>query len=350
MRLLIAIHHLVVDGVSWRILLEDLEQAYQTLKKGKPPSLAAKTHSYQQWAQALTTYAQSQNLHQQVDYWRTVQNDVRPLPVDFKVKSPTGFTSGMIHTSLNPEETTALLQMVPKAYRTQINDILLTALTLAVGDWTKTYELFLDLEGHGREDIIQDIDLSRTIGWFTSIFPVYLKITNPQDLGEAIKTIKEVLRSIPHKGIGYGILKYLIPNEPLSLKDNTLHPSISFNYLGQWDNTLDQKEKLFTFTSQSSGQSIDLNNLLPHLLSINSEVRQGVLHIFWDYSTGHYKTETINTLAQGFITRLQQLIQHCSQNHNFGYTPSDFDIKQNQQTLEKRLNLIVRKNENAKSK
>ncbi len=209
-----------------------------------------------------------------------------------------------------------------KAYRTEINDILLTALVLAIGDWTGSYDLSLSLEGHGREDVIKDIDLSRTIGWFTSIFPVHLRLENPNDLGEAIKTVKEDLRRIPHKGIGYGILSSLAQEPSLS---NVSHPSLSFNYLGQWDNTL-KSESLFTFSQESAGQSVSEKNAPAHLLDINSEVRHGILHLSWSYSRNHYHDQTIEKVTHAFTKRLKQLIQHCSQDNTFGYTPSDFNL------------------------
>ncbi|KAB2877418.1 AMP-binding protein, partial [bacterium] len=329
-RLLIAIHHLVVDGVSWRILLEDLNYVYQN----QTPTLPSKTHSYQQWGQALVAYAQSEELKQQIPYWQTIEQSLQPLPIDFNKGPHTGTHTDTIALALTPEETTALLQRVPKAYRTQINDILLAALVLAVGDWTQNYSLSLSLEGHGRENIIKDIDLSRTVGWFTSIFPVYLSVEDPSDLGEIIKTVKETLRQIPDKGIGYGILKYLTQEKPLSaapVESDPIvypphaHPSLSFNYLGQWDNTLAQEE-LFGFARESAGCSIALENTSTYLLNINCEVRQGILQLFWSYSTHHYQSQTIQSLAQAFAYRLKQIIHHCSQEENFGYTPSDFNL------------------------
>src|SRR5690606_2886875 len=117
-------------------------------------------------------------------------------------------------------------------------------------------------------------DLSRTIGWFTSVFPVHLSLENPEDLGESIKTIKETLRQIPHKGVGYGILKYLSQDKPLS--SSSLNPSLSFNYLGQWDNTLSQVGP-FTPAHESAGNGIASNNTVSHLLNINGEVRENIL-------------------------------------------------------------------------
>jgi non-ribosomal peptide synthase protein (TIGR01720 family) len=323
-RLLIVIHHLAVDGVSWRILLEDFEKVYQSLKEGKVPSLPKKTHSFQQWGHSVVQYAQSEEIKKELPYWRNIEDSLSLLPVDFNKGPCTGEDVETLAVSLTQEETTSLLQTVPKAYRTQINDILLTALTLAIGDWTQDYTLSLDLEGHGREeDIIADMDLSRTIGWFTSVFPVHLSLENPEDLGESIKTIKETLREIPHKGVGYGILKYLSSGKPLS--SSSVNPSLSFNYLGQWDNTLSQVGP-FTPAYESAGNPIAAHNTVSHLLNINGEVRENILHVFWSYSTHHYKAETIERVTSAFINRLKQLIEHCSQEENFGYTLSDFNL------------------------
>jgi len=336
-RLLIAIHHLVVDGVSWRILLEDLERLYNQLIQGQTPSLASKTHSYQQWGQSLKEYASSQSLKKEIPYWQKILDVMQPLPIDFNQGPATGESTRTIALSLAEEETSLLLQRVPKAYRTEINDILLTALVLAIGDWTQNYSLALSLEGHGREDIIKDIDLSRTIGWFTSIFPVHLSIENPHDLEEAIKTVKETLRKIPYKGIGYGILSYLTPEPSLSA---SAHPSLNFNYLGQWDNTLEHGG-LFTFSQDSAGRSVSDKNEQSHLLNINIEVRQGVLHLFWSYSSHHYYSQTIEKITHAFIERIKQLIQHCCQGNTFGYTPSDFKLANlDLNKLNKRIKMI----------
>jgi len=318
-RLLIVIHHLVVDVVSWHILLEDLELVYQALQNNKTPKLT-KTHSFQQWSYALENYAKSEAFKPQMAYWREIENSIKPLPIDFDKGAVNALNT--ITISLNEEETTALLQKAPKAYRTQINDLLLTALTLAIGDWTKDYSLSLSLEGHGREDVVPAVDLSRTLGWFTSIFPVYLRIDNPQYLGEAIKTVKETLRKIPHKGIGYGIAQYLSLNNAIKIG---VEPSLSFNYLGQWDNTLSQ-QGFFGFAKEYVGNSIATENPIPYLLNVNGEVRGGKLCFAWSYSINHYHLSTIDKIARGFVQRLAQIIQHCCQNNVFGYTPSDFDL------------------------
>ncbi|MBY0463081.1 MAG: amino acid adenylation domain-containing protein, partial [Alphaproteobacteria bacterium] len=321
-RLFLVIHHLMIDGVSWRILIEDLETLYDQLVKGKKTSLPPKTHSYQQWGHALIAYAQSEDIQQQIPYWQQIEDSIQALPIDLKHDLENGGVATTLVVSLSEEETTALLQRVPKAYRTQINDILLTALTLAIGDWTQEYRLSLALEGHGREDIIKDIDLSRTVGWFTSIFPVHLTLENSHDLGEAIKTVKETLRQIPHKGIGYGILSSLTQS---ALRSSVRHPSISFNYLGQWDKFSSQKS-LFSFAPEPTGLCVSDQNDLSYPLNINSEVKNGTLILFLTYSQNHYQDQSIEELSHHLGHRLRQLITHCCQEENFGYTPSDFSL------------------------
>ncbi|MBL8675863.1 MAG: amino acid adenylation domain-containing protein [Alphaproteobacteria bacterium] len=337
-RLLIIIHHLVVDGVSWRILLEDLERIYNQLAAGNKPTLLSKTHSYQQWAHALKEYASSESLAKENLYWKKIEGGIKPLPVDFNKGAANGSVLSTMTVSLTTQETTDLLQKVPEAYRTQINDILLTALLLAIGDWKGSYDLSLSLEGHGREDIIKDIDLSKTVGWFTSIFPVCLNIEDPNDLATAIKIVKEELRQIPHKGIGYGILTYLTPHSPLGPSSQ---PTLSFNYLGQWDNTL-ASEGLFSFAHESVGKNVSELNTSHHLLDINAEVKEGTLHVTWTYSQNHFSQLTIEKLSHNFIHRLKQLIHHCCQDHNFGYTPSDFDLTKNKKSLQRKINFILK--------
>ena len=208
-RVLIVIHHLVIDTVSWQILLEDLGNIYDSLSLGKEVVLPPKTHSYQQWSMALRTYSESELFKEEHSYWQEVERNLHPIPLDCNEGAAIGEESEFIEAVLPKEETSKLLHRVPEAYRTEINDVLLTALVCAIGDWTGEYKLSLTLEGHGREMIVEDLDLSRSVGWYTSVFPVTVSISNPRDVGESIKRVKETLREIPKKGIGYGILKYM---------------------------------------------------------------------------------------------------------------------------------------------
>jgi amino acid adenylation domain-containing protein/non-ribosomal peptide synthase protein (TIGR01720 family) len=333
-RVLIVIHHLVVDGVSWRILLADFEALCGQALRGDGLELPFKTHSYQQWSNGLQTYALSEALDSELSYWRGIESASKSLPIDFDHGPATWEASGVFEDSLTAEETLSLLQTVPKSYRTEMNDILLTALVLGMGDWTGFYSLCLDLEGHGREDVVKDIDLSRTVGWFTTIFPVYLQILDPDDLGGSIQGIKEALRRIPHKGIGYGLLSYLRDESFVSSRSPFL-----FNYLGQWSSECE--EGLFDFSEDSSGCGISGRNPLSHLLGMTSEIRNGVFSVFWTYSLRHYDESTIRRLSDCFIKRLRQIIQHCSGDNVLAYTQSDFKLSNlDASRLNERIKLI----------
>lgn len=236
-RLLIVIHHLAVDGVSWRILLEDLETAYQQVSRGEKIQLRPKTTSFKHWAQKLTAYAQSDTAKQKLNYWQSIsRKHITRLPIDYVLGANTVASTRIVSVSLSAEDTRTLLQEIPKAYKTQINDILLTALVQAFSKWTGGNSVLLNFEGHGREDLFDDVDLSRTVGWFTTIFPVLLELKAADNLGDAIESIKEQLRAVPKRGIGYGVLRYLSGDADITSQLSAKpQPEVSFNYLGQFD-------------------------------------------------------------------------------------------------------------------
>ncbi|MDZ8224136.1 non-ribosomal peptide synthetase [Nostoc sp. ChiVER01] len=326
-RLLIVIHHLVVDGVSWRILLEDLQTAYQQLAQGKAIALTAKTTSFKDWSEKLTAYAQSIALKSEVAYWLNESRAAVPsIPVDHTQGANTVASASTVSVSLNEIETRALLQDVPKAYNTQINDVLLTALVLVLAKWTNSSSVLFNLEGHGREDIVDGVDLSRTIGWFTTIFPVFVELQATENPADALKSVKEELRAIPNKGIGYGLLRYLSQDAEIAAQVQAFgQTEISFNYLGQFDQLLNTSSWMQP-ASESAGQSQSLQNNRAHLLDINSIIAGERLQIEWIYSTNIHQHATIATLAQDFVKILQGLIAHCSSPESGGYTPSDFPL------------------------
>ncbi|XWK88454.1 MAG: MupA/Atu3671 family FMN-dependent luciferase-like monooxygenase [Phormidium sp.] len=330
-RLLIVIHHLVVDGVSWRILLEDLQTAYQQLSQGQAIGLPPKTTSYQNWAQQLTNYALSDVLKSELSYWLTESYaNVSSIPVDYPQGENTVASAKNISVSLNEAETRSLLQDVPKAYSTQINDVLLTALVLVLSKWTNSNSVLFNLEGHGREDIIEGVDLSRTVGWFTTIFPVCVQLenTNKQNLGEVLKSVKEQLRSIPNKGIGYGLLRYLTDDRDIQSQiKNLTEAEICFNYLGQFSQLFHQSS-LLELAKESSGNSQSLPSKRSNLLEINAIITNDKLQIDWTYSSNIHNSSTIEKIAQEFVSTLQELIAHCLSPESAGFTPSDFPLVQ----------------------
>lgn len=336
-RLAIAIHHLIMDGISWRIWLEDFQRAYQQLSKGEAIQLPAKTTSFKHWAERLTVYAQSTALKEELDYWQaTSLHQVSQLPRDYFGQPNTVASASTVSVSLSIEDTQALLQEVPAVYQTQINDILLTALVQGFGQWTGEKTLLVDLEGHGREALFNDVDVSRTIGWFTTHFPVLLDLSfnagenNPksQSIGLALKSVKEQLRKIPNRGIGYGLLRYLSKDIVCNV-----YTEVAFNYLGQFDRVLPELT-LFRLLEKSTASERSLQGNRTHLIAIDAIVLEGRLQLNWTYSENVHRRSTIENIANNFIVALGEIIHHCLCSHR-GFTPSDFPLaKLNQQQLD----------------
>ncbi|MCX7596364.1 MAG: amino acid adenylation domain-containing protein, partial [Fischerella sp.] len=340
-RLLLIIHHLAVDTFSWRILLEDLQTAYQQLSQGKNVQLPAKTTSFKCWSEHLCEYAKSVTLQKERGYWLSqFQKQIIPLPVDFLDGDNTVASERHIAIALSVEQTQALLQEVPQVYNTQINDVLLTALVLAFSQWTGSRSLLVALESHGREEIFEDLDLSRTVGWFTAIFPVLLDLGKSAHPGEALKIIKEQLRAIPNRGIGYGILRYLSQDDVLPKFPK---PEIVFNYLGQFDQTF-STSSLFRFVPNLSGLVSSPRNKRGALLEINGLVVNNQLQFDWAFSENIHRDSAIEKLAQEFVKVLQAIVSHCQSAQAKSYTPSDFpELNLSQKGLDRFLAKLNRK-------
>ncbi len=232
-----------------------------------------------------------------------------------------------VKVTLDATSTRALLQTVPAVYNTQINDVLLTALSRAWHKWTGIPVMYINLEGHGRENLFEDVDISRTVGWFTSIFPVRLELNNFGENwapGEAIKSVKEQLRRIPQRGIGYGILRYLSGNNDLSSRPD---PGMVFNYYGQFDQAV-ATSKLFRFSSESSGPWHSPKQKRRHALEINSLIMDGKLDFECGYNPALHDEKTIQQFADEFLNALKEIITHCQLPTAGGRTPSDFPLAQ----------------------
>ncbi|TFV07231.1 amino acid adenylation domain-containing protein, partial [Bacillus stratosphericus] len=322
--LLIVIHHLVVDMVSWRILFEDLATGYKQLKNGKPIHLPPKTDSYKQWSTLLFDYAQGSEIEKERTYWNQIEQVQHlPLPRDHENMIPTNENNHIITVKWNEQETEQLLKKTNKSYNTEINDLLLTALGLAVYKWTGIKDVIVNLEGHGRETILSGLDITRTVGWFTSQYPVILQINPNQSLSNNIKTVKEGLRKIPNKGIGYGILRYLSQKQSGIGK---LNPEISFNYLGQFDQDLIRND--LKISSLSSGSIISKQTNRDYVLNINGFVQNGKLSLMIEYSRDQYETKTVEQFAKLYKANLMEIIVHCLRKKDTELTPSDLSLKE----------------------
>jgi amino acid adenylation domain-containing protein/non-ribosomal peptide synthase protein (TIGR01720 family) len=317
-RLFIVVHHLAIDAVSWRILLEDLQLL---LKQVELP--VTKSSSYRQWQQALQAYGQSRRGLMQQPYWEKVTQKYITLKTDRTFDGPvTASDIGSYTIHLPAGETHQLLKEVSRAYHTDMNDILLCALALTLADWNKTTSVVIGLEGHGREDITAGIDTSRTVGWFTNLFPVLLEVATGEPAGAALKSVKEHLRKITDKGLGYGVLKYI--NKVPSLQGNNPW-DIVFNYLGQSDNLKDEAG-LFSGASESSGADAAPSFPVQEKLSVTGLVKQGELALDWNYSNKHFNVGSIAQLAANYLARLEQLIAHCVAQSTPVFTPADYGL------------------------
>jgi amino acid adenylation domain-containing protein/non-ribosomal peptide synthase protein (TIGR01720 family) len=322
-RLLIVIHHLAVDGISWRILLDDLQRGYEQLSRGEPLALGLKSTSFLKWSEELYRHSQEEEMRQEMPYW-TEQLWEQGLPIDKEGDAQSVATSHTVTKRLSVEETRTLLQEVPEAYHTQINEVLMTALGRALGGWLGEGDVVIELEGHGREEVVEGVDLSRTVGWFTTIHPMLLQVGEIEGIGEGLKRVKEQMRNIPRHGIGFGLLKYLSEDAAVRAEMRTIPAGeVSFNYLGQFDQVI-SGSALLSDAEESSGRVQSEEAKLRHLLTVNSLVRGGQLEVRWGYSEVAHNAERIEQVAQQYMEELRGIIVHCQLPEAGGFTPSDF--------------------------
>ncbi|MGF9909647.1 amino acid adenylation domain-containing protein, partial [Brevibacillus porteri] len=321
-RLLIVIHHLAVDGVSWRVLIEDLQTAYRQAAEGTEIQLPAKTTSYKAWAVKMNEYASSERIVSEKEYWIAAADEmVSFTPPTHDGELNTEGNCRTITIAMEEEETETLLQKVPSRYRAQINDVLLTALALAHAKWTGEQSLLVNLEGHGREELFSEVDLSRTVGWFTSMYPLLIRLDQSMSQENALVRVKEKLQQIPNKGLGYGILRYLTKDNDVSEKLAAIpQPPISFNYLGQF-NQAGEGDSLFGFAEGERGSNISPDNRRAHLIDVVGAVTGGKLNLSFLYSETLHSEASVETFAHHFTEILRSLIQAEKQS----YRAEDFE-------------------------
>ncbi|MCP4216573.1 MAG: amino acid adenylation domain-containing protein, partial [bacterium] len=324
--LLAVLHHLVIDGLSWRILLEDFVTAYKQLVNGIKIELQEKTTSFSYWAAGLQKYAQSSRLLKEFDYWKKVDASAgTPLPTDFDV-SPQ-LKKQEHHSSLkvmfSVEETELLLTKVNRPYNTDLNDILLTVLGLSLKEWAGMETICVNLEGHGREPILEDVDIDRTVGWFTTQYPVVLDMSRPGDAGMQIKRVKEMLRLVPRKGIGYGILRYLTPPQKKGDSVFQADPEVTFNYLGEFGQEKTDEADFFQFSTLNPGETVSPQMEQKTTLGINSQVVDKKFRVSFNYNVHQYAERSMKNLAESFKRNLANVIRHCAALELCEATPSD---------------------------
>ncbi|GLZ28595.1 hypothetical protein Lesp02_07850 [Lentzea sp. NBRC 105346] len=289
--LFIVAHHLVVDGVSWRILLDDLDTAYHQALRGEPIDLGTKSTSVRDWAVALESFVDSGGLDHEIPFWESVTPCA--LPGSVVDESVAAF-------ELSAEDTTALLRGAPAAYRTGINDVLLGALSWALTRWTGSSSVTINLEGHGREDVLDGVDLSRTVGWFTTMFPVQLTVGSGSNWRDLVKSVRRQLRRVPGNGFGYGALRW-------SGRVPGVDPLVSFNYLGQFDSRAeDTSQSLFGEVLPAVGQEHDPADRDPHLVQVVGEVGDGRM----TFSVIH-RVAGFDQVISDFQSALRSIAEDC---------------------------------------
>ncbi len=325
-RLLLVIHHLVVDGVSWRLLLHDLARELTSDAAPNDAEVRPQGPSYRLWAERLTGHARATATRAELDFWCAQQlGDDERLPRDLDAGAMVESSSATLLERLAPAPTRDLLERAPAAYRTGVEDLLITALVTALvrfrGDRNGLGGTVLELEGHGREPIFEDLDPSHTVGWFTSLYPLRLELGRRRDPGERLKAIKEQMRAVPQRGVGFGLLRYLGRPEDRSLLAGLVAPEVGFNYLGRLDR---QAAGPFQVLSEPVGAPRDGDGVRRQLLTVTAGVANGRLEVTWTYSRRRHEPGTMKRLAAEFLNELRLLIEHCVSEEAGGATPPDF--------------------------
>ncbi|HLI94085.1 MAG TPA: amino acid adenylation domain-containing protein, partial [Puia sp.] len=321
-RLLIVIHHLVVDGVSWRILLEDIDTLYRQLKAGAPLSLPQKTASFVSWPSQLSEYRKSAAFSRGRVYWSgELGRKEAMVPRDYPEGKNIAEESRVERMQLDSLSTELLLTKANDSFGTRVNDLLLCAFLLSIRRQYGMNGIRVDLEGHGREEVGQGMDVSRTVGWYTSLYPVVLESASEQ-LPRLIKEVKETLRRVPNNGIDYLLLNYGDKQAPVM---ETGRSRIVFNYLGQFDT--DIRNRAYSIAAESSGEEIDPGSENEYDWQLSGLVKGGVLEISLRFSNSQYKPEAIRSLMDHYRDALASIISFCCRYGKTELTPSDLTYK-----------------------
>ncbi|RKP54146.1 amino acid adenylation domain-containing protein [Cohnella endophytica] len=310
--LFLTIHHLLVDGVSARILTEDFISGYNQAKRNEIIKFPQKTSSIKSWASCLREYATSQQLLNEIEYWRKIESTkVKPIKPDRLITKRKVIDSNVLQLSFTVEESDLILKKSHRAYNTEVDDLLLTALGLSIAELSDSMSVVIELESHGREELFHGINVSRTIGWFTSMYPVVFQFNGCGDLGSKLKLVKNTLRGIPHKGIGYGILKYLSPRAlTKELNFNNRH-QVNFNYVGDLgnENSFETEIKLSSF-SHERGYLTNRDEELFDPISVYGYTFNGCMHFRITYHEQEFCKKKMINLFHGFKNNLLEIAKY----------------------------------------
>ncbi|MHB8063775.1 MAG: amino acid adenylation domain-containing protein, partial [Ruminiclostridium sp.] len=313
--LLFVAHHLIIDGISWRIILEDFFKVIHQIKSSEEITLPQKTHSFQKWGKDMVEYAEKR-FGEQIDYWKDIDNRYDNYLRDLIVSGEKGI--GITDIKIESKMVKQLTKKVGEIYNTDLNEILIIALVITLHKLTGTSNILIELERHGREAINDDMDISRTVGWFTSIFPAFFNIDS-SDVDHNIKNVKEQIRKIPGNGFDYSILKYFTDVLP---KRNT--PCVRFNFLGDFDSVYKNNE--MNISKIICGLDSDVENRLSAMITIDAIITDGGINVKCTYDEEMFDIATVEKLMIGLNESLNKIIDESSDKESQEFTPSDFDI------------------------
>ncbi|MFZ5988544.1 MAG: condensation domain-containing protein, partial [Bacillota bacterium] len=326
-KLLITIHHLVIDGVSWRIILEDLYTVYTSIENQRKVIMPKKSASLKECYERMRTLKDSPRLLEEKEFWISSDSVGFKLPEDYETLDWSISARASVKGRLGKGETAKLVKEAHKAYNTCVEDLLLTALAKTINEWTGSREMVIEMENHGRN--IDGIDVSRTVGWFTVMYPLRLEITR-DNTGEQIREIKEQIREVPENGIGYGILKYLGGDMP---ENRGRVPELRFNYLGRFDK--EANNDFFAYSDLYSGSDTCSTNPITAKLEINCMVVNDVFELDIYFNKKTYKEETILNLRDKYLGNLMDTVFYTTTSDDVYFTPSDFEtLDINQEDLD----------------
>ncbi|WP_437766162.1 amino acid adenylation domain-containing protein [Sorangium sp. So ce281] len=305
-RLLLTTHHLIVDGVSWRILLEDLARSYEQATARRPIALPPRTSSVQAWGRRLREWAGSAALAAERATWSQVPAlPEKRLPVDDAGPAEAnlaGLTAVVTRTLTAGE--TERLRATRALADADVQEVLIAALARAFAEGDDATTLAVDLESHGRADLFDDLDVSRTVGWFTAVYPVHLELRGAASPAETLSAVRAQLRAVPNLGLGYGVLR--------SFGDlpGARPAPIRFNYFGQLDRAQPTTSG-WRLADESCGAQRSPSGARVHLIEIDASILDGRLTIEWRYAGRSFSRATMESLAASFVSALLGLVRHC---------------------------------------
>lgn len=327
-RLLLCAHHLLVDVESWRILVQELSALWRAFAAGQQAPSPEQGDSYRRWITGLVSYARSAELLAQAAHWESVvtaRGANLPLDRPGRELENLNVTQQQVRVSLSREHTSVLLQELPRKFNCGLQDALLTGLLISLHEWTGAERLHIDVEGHGREQLLPGMDASRTVGWLTSVHPQLLNVISGEDVIETLLRIKDRLRAAPHRGVGFGVLRYLTAageSGPLAGRGPA---QVCFNYLGRLDRPVADTGPL-QVERENLGELRAPDGPRAYILEVNCWLRDGVVELDLGYSSALHERDTIARLADNYLAALGQLVAACANVDDTVYSSSDFPM------------------------